>query len=187
MGWLGGNGLRDALGSFFFDLFRGFLALFLLEMGIATAVRLPDVRRVGPFLIGFGVVMPLVGAVIGALLGRAIGLSAGGATLIAVMAASGSHIAVPAAFRVAVPEANPGLSMAAALGVRGLTVHDVRGRGTHGDRPAAWEGDSNIRMEIVCDEALAERILGRIEAQWLPHYALIVYVTDVQVVRPRKF
>jgi hypothetical protein len=117
IGWLGGEGLRAAMGSFFFDLFRGFLALFLLEMGFATAVRLPDLRRVGPFLIGFGIVMPLASAVVGAVVGLALGLSAGGATLVAVMAASASYIAVPAAFRVAVPEANPGLSMAASLGV----------------------------------------------------------------------
>ncbi|GEO81147.1 sodium-dependent bicarbonate transport family permease [Pararhodospirillum oryzae] len=101
----------------FFDLFKGVLALFLLDMGLIAAGHLGDLRRHGVFLLGFGLVMPLVGATIGATLGSALGLSVGGVALLSTMAASASYIAVPAAFRMIVPEANPALSLGASLGV----------------------------------------------------------------------
>lgn len=59
--------------------------------------------------------MPVLSALIGALTGALIGLSAGGTLLLATLAASASYIAAPAAVRIAVPEANPGLSITAAL------------------------------------------------------------------------
>lgn len=105
------------LAVFFFDPFRGVLALFLLEMGLVAARRLRDVAQVGPFLLGFAVVMPLVGGALGALLGSAVGLSPGGAAVLATLAASASYIAAPAAMRLAVPEANPSLYLTASLGI----------------------------------------------------------------------
>jgi hypothetical protein len=101
----------------FMDLFKGVLALFLLEMGLVAGGRLADLRRAGVFLVAFGVLVPVVFAGIGALLGQALGLSVGGVALLAVMAASASYIAAPTAMRIAVPEANPALSIGAALGV----------------------------------------------------------------------
>ncbi|WP_041795672.1 sodium-dependent bicarbonate transport family permease [Pararhodospirillum photometricum] len=101
----------------FFDLFKGVLALFLLDMGLIAAGHLGALRRHGLFLLAFGLIMPLVGAVIGATLGSFLGLSVGGSALLATMAASASYIAVPAAFRMIVPEANPALSLGASLGV----------------------------------------------------------------------
>jgi hypothetical protein len=98
-------------------MFKGLLSLFLLGMGVLTASRLEDLRRAGPFLIGFGIVMPLVSSVGGVLIGAWIGLSLGGATLLAVLYASASYIAAPAAMRIAIPEANPALSIGASLGV----------------------------------------------------------------------
>lgn len=117
VGWLAGPLATDRLGSFFFDLFNGILALFLLEMGLVAAARVRDVLRVGPFLVGFGLAMPLAGAVIGAGVGVATGFSPGGTVLVAILAASASYIAVPAAMRIAVPEARPALSLAASLGI----------------------------------------------------------------------
>ena len=117
IGWIAGP---DGIGSFaplFFDLFKGVLALFLLEMGLVTAGRLGDLRRFGPFLIGFAVVTPLLSGALGAATGGLIGLSPGGATLLATLYASASYIAAPAAMRVAVPEANPALSIGASLGI----------------------------------------------------------------------
>jgi len=117
IGWLWGRDGGAALIPFFEHMFKGFLALFLLGMGLMTASRLADLRRVGPLLIGFGIAMPMLSAVGGVLVGRFIGLSLGGATLLAVLYASASYIAAPAAMRSAIPEANPALSIGAALGV----------------------------------------------------------------------
>jgi hypothetical protein len=101
----------------FTDLFKGVLALFLLEMGLVAGGRLGDLKRAGPFLLAFGVGAPLVLALIGAVVGHLIGLSTGGTALLATLAASASYIAAPTAMRIAVPEANPALSIGVALGV----------------------------------------------------------------------
>lgn len=97
--------------------FQGVLALFLLEMGIVAGRRLEDLRRVGLFLLAFGVAAPVVNGVIGVAAGVGVGLSPGGATLLGVLAASASYIAAPAAIRLALPEANPTLSLTSALAV----------------------------------------------------------------------
>lgn len=102
---------------FFFDLFKGFLCLFMLEMGIITSERIKDLKKVGLTLIAFGVVMPLISASLGILTGVFCGLSEGGTTILAAMAASASYIAAPAAMRLALPEANPTFSLTAALGI----------------------------------------------------------------------
>lgn len=101
----------------FTDLFKGVLALFLLEMGLVAGGRLGDLKRAGPFLFAFGVGAPLVLGALGALVGDTIGLSTGGTALLATLAASASYIAAPTAMRIAVPEANPALSIGAALGI----------------------------------------------------------------------
>ena len=74
-------------------------------------------KIVGPALIAFAIVMPLVHGVIGTVVGTATGLSVGGATILGVLAASASYIAAPAAVRLALPEANPGVYLAASLGM----------------------------------------------------------------------
>jgi len=117
IGWLWGQDAARNLGLFYGDLFKGFLSLFMLGMGVVTAARFDDLRRAGPFLIGFGIVVPLISAVGGVLIGWSLGLSLGGSTLLAVLYASASYIAAPAAMRIAIPEANPALSMGASLGV----------------------------------------------------------------------
>jgi hypothetical protein len=117
IGWLAGPQGTTSIQPLFFDLFKGILALFLLEMGLIAAAQLPTLRRHGLFLTIFGVLTPLVFAVVGALLGRALGLSLGGAIVLATLAASASYIAAPAAIRTAVPEANPALSLTASLAV----------------------------------------------------------------------
>jgi hypothetical protein len=117
VGWVWGREAGAALVPFFEDMFKGFLAMFLLGMGLMTAARADDLRRVGPFLIVFGIAMPVVSAFGGVIVGWAIGLSPGSTTLLAVLYASASYIAAPAAMRIAIPEANPALSIGAALGV----------------------------------------------------------------------
>ena len=108
----------EAISPFVNDIFMGMLCLFLLEMGMEAARRIEEFRRVGIVLAAFGVLMPLVSAVIGILIGHyALGFGVGGTTLVAVLAASASYIAVPPAMRLAVPEANPSLYLTLSLGI----------------------------------------------------------------------
>ncbi|MBS3935092.1 MAG: sodium-dependent bicarbonate transport family permease [Sulfuritalea sp.] len=117
IGWIAGpEGLAPIKGVFF-DLFKGVLALFLLEMGLIVSRQMVELKRSGPFLIAFGLGMPLCSALLGLGVGTLLGFSTGGLTLLATLAASASYIAVPAAMRLAVPEAKPAISLAASLGV----------------------------------------------------------------------
>jgi len=103
---------------FFDSVFMGVLCLFLLDMGMEAARRLGDFRRVGAFLIGFGLVMPLLGAAAGLAVGHwLLGFGVGGTLLVAVLGASASYIAVPPAMRLAIPEANPSFYLTLSLGV----------------------------------------------------------------------
>ncbi len=117
IGWLSGPSGVESISPLFFDLFKGVLALFLLEMGLITATQLGSLKRYGPFLLTFGIVTPLIFAVLGTLVGLGLDLSAGGTAILATLFASASYIAVPAAMRISVPEANPTLSLTASLGV----------------------------------------------------------------------
>ena len=97
--------------------FQGVLALFLLEMGIVAGRRLEDLKKVGPFLLGFGIVVPLVNGALGVYLGKLTGLELGGATLLGVLSASASYIAAPAAIRMSLPDANPTLYLTSSLAI----------------------------------------------------------------------
>lgn len=118
IGWATGEqGLKE-ISSFIVNPFKGVLCLFLLDMGLVAGRGL----RGGSGLLtrgvlAFGVLMPLVGSVFGLAAGMALGLSAGGVALMMVLSASASYIAVPAAMRVALPEANPSLYLSLSLGV----------------------------------------------------------------------
>lgn len=103
--------------SFFLTPFQGVLALFLLEMGLVAGRRLGDLKKVGPFLVGCGIVLPVLHGMLGVLLGKFAGLSLGGTTLMGVLAASASYIAAPAAMRLSLPEANPALYLTPSLAV----------------------------------------------------------------------
>ncbi len=117
IGWISGPEGTAPIQPLFFGLFKGILALFLLEMGLIAATQLGSLKRNAVFLVAFGVLMPLFGALVGAVLGRAIDLSVGGITVLATLAASASYIAAPTAMRTAVPEANPALSLTASLAI----------------------------------------------------------------------
>lgn len=117
IGWLAGADGLAPLKPLFFDLFKGVLSLFLLEMGLVAAQHVQGLRRHGLFLIAFGTAMPVLNACLGLGVAHLLGLSLGGSLLMATLAASASYIAVPAAFRMIVPEANPALPLAASLGV----------------------------------------------------------------------
>lgn len=102
---------------FFQGLFRGMLMLFLLEMGITAARQFRSFGQVGVFMVGFGVLMPLVNGFVGVSLGHAVGLSVGGAFVFGAICASASFIDAPAACRASLPEANPGIYLTSSLGV----------------------------------------------------------------------
>jgi hypothetical protein len=98
--------------------FVGILCLFLLDMGITAGRSLSANRHMlNAGLFGFGLLMPLAGALLGGLLGTAIGLPVGSLFLLMVLAASASYIAVPAAMRIALPQAEAGIYLTLSLGV----------------------------------------------------------------------
>jgi hypothetical protein len=101
-----------------FDVpFKGVLTLFLLEAGLVAGRKLSDLKKGGLILIGFGIVFPILHALLAIFLGYQAGLGIGGATILGVLAASASYIAAPAACRVALPEANPSYYLTAALAI----------------------------------------------------------------------
>ena len=108
----------DKIKPFIDDIFMGVLCLFLFDMGMVAARRLGDFRQVGLLLASFGIVMPLVGGFVGAVVGaKILDFSVGGTTLVAVLGASASYIAVPPAMRLAIPEANPSFYLTLSLGI----------------------------------------------------------------------
>lgn len=74
-----------------------------------------------------------------------------------------------------------------ALGVRGYTITDARGKGGRGTRKSDWAQEGNIRVEIVCETAVAERVAARLRERYYDHYAMILFLQDVSVLRPDKF
>ena len=117
VGVFAGDARLAPVDPLFVGLFQGALVLFLLEMGAIAAERLRDVARVGARLVVAAIAVPIVNGGVGALLGAAAGLSTGGVAVLATLAASASYIAAPAAVRIALPEADPALSIAASLGI----------------------------------------------------------------------
>ena len=117
IGWISGPVGLEPIAPLFFDLFKGVLAMFLLEMGLIAADHFGGFRRHGLFMVGFALLTPLLFATIGIGFAALMGLSDGGSILLATLAASASYIAAPAAMRAAVPEANPALSLTASLAI----------------------------------------------------------------------
>ena len=117
IGWIAGPDGITSIQPLFFDLFKGILAIFLLEMGLIASMQVSTLKDYGVFLTAFGILMPLLSSLIGCMFGLALGLSIGGIGMLATLAASASYIAVPAAMRISVPEANPTLSLTASLGI----------------------------------------------------------------------
>lgn len=73
------------------------------------------------------------------------------------------------------------------LGIKGYTIFDVRGKGSHGVRSGSWETGSNIRVEVICDEQVAESIRDLMKSVYCNNYAVITYWSDVWVMRGEKF
>jgi len=107
----------EGIKPFTSDIFKGFLAVFLLDMGILAAKRIKAFGKAGIFLTCFGILVPLINACLAIILAHGLGISDGNAFLLAILAASASYIAVPAALRLAIPEADPGLYIPMALAI----------------------------------------------------------------------
>lgn len=117
IGWITGVEGGKAFYPFTDQLFKGMLAFFLLDLGMMTAARFADLKAAGIRLILAAIGIPLVNACIALFTARLLGLPAGDAFLLTVLCASASYIAVPAAMRLAVPKANPGLYVPLPLAV----------------------------------------------------------------------
>lgn len=99
------------------DIFKGFLAIFLLDMGIVSGRKLNDFLKQGFYTTAFGIVIPLINGIIVALISKMYISSIGNCFILSVLAASASYIAVPAAMRIVAPKANPGIFLPMALAV----------------------------------------------------------------------
>lgn len=97
--------------------YRGILCLFLLDMGLIASRRIVQSKALTPRLAMLAIALPLLNGTIGTLLGVLIGLDQGTAAMLGILAASASYIAVPAAMRLALPEANPGIYLSMSLGI----------------------------------------------------------------------
>ncbi|WP_028457876.1 sodium-dependent bicarbonate transport family permease [Chloroflexus sp. Y-396-1] len=117
IGWLAGPRGGKEVAPLFVDLFKGALTFFLLELGMVAARRFRDLPSAGLFLLGFGIIIPIFNGLLGIWFGSMTSLSLGGSTILGVLAASASYIAAPAAVRIALPQANPGFYLTAALGI----------------------------------------------------------------------
>lgn len=118
IGWITGAEGMAKIEALIVSPFQGVLCLFLLDMGLVAGRGLKQGRAVlrpGPLV--FGMLMPVIGSCLGLAFALLIGLSLGGTVLLMVLAASASYIAVPAAMRVALPEANPSVYLTLSLGV----------------------------------------------------------------------
>jgi uncharacterized protein len=97
--------------------FRGILCLFLLDMGLIAARRLLQSRKITVRLVSLAIVLPIMNGTIGTVVGTLIGLDVASAAALGILTASASYIAVPAAMRLALPEADPGIYLSMSLGI----------------------------------------------------------------------
>lgn len=117
IGLITGAGGEAVMKPFTIDLFKGLLAFFLLDMGIQVAKRIPDLKGKSPLLLGYAIAAPIVHSMIALGLAVLFGVTLGNAILLMVLAASASYIAVPAAVKHAIPEANPSVYVGLSLGL----------------------------------------------------------------------
>jgi hypothetical protein len=117
IGGLTGESGAKALAPFTSDIFRGMLCLFLLDMGVVSARRLGEIRKLGVFPVGFATLVPMVNAALAIGVAHGLGFDRGDALVFTGLCASASYIAVPAAMRLALPEANPGVYVTMSLAI----------------------------------------------------------------------
>jgi hypothetical protein len=117
VGAISGDAGYARVEPFFVNLLPGILALFLMHLGYLAGQRIHVIKETGAGLFAFAIIFPLIAGSLGVVGGFMAGLSVGGATVLAVLSASASYIAAPAAVGIALPEANPSLSITSSLGI----------------------------------------------------------------------
>ncbi|WP_422083211.1 sodium-dependent bicarbonate transport family permease [Ulvibacterium sp.] len=117
IGFLASDQQARGIEPFTTDIFKGFLAVFLLDMGISSGKKLNDFLKKGWFAFFFAIIIPLINGCIVAIVSSTFTESVGNRFLFAILAASASYIAVPAAMRLAAPQANPSLYLPMALAI----------------------------------------------------------------------
>lgn len=117
VGLVNGPEALEPTAPFFEAPFKGILSLYMIGMGVSASERLGELRKTGPFLVVFAIVMPMVSGLLATLGASAIGMGLGGTVLLATLAASASYIAAPAAVQIALPKANPTYYLVASLGI----------------------------------------------------------------------
>jgi hypothetical protein len=117
IGWITGQPALDKLGGFLVDPFQGILCLFLLDMGLLVTKNLHHLRHFSAPIALFGLYMPLIGGAIGLGTASMIGLDIGTGFLFTILCASASYIAVPAAMRLALPEAKAAIYIPLSLAI----------------------------------------------------------------------
>ena len=117
IGFLADERQAEGIKPFTTDIFKGFLSLFLLDMGMVTARRFSAFKKYGGWLTVFGILIPLVNGTVVAICSQWVTSDVANRFVFAVLAASASYIAVPAAMQLAAPKADPGLYVPMALGI----------------------------------------------------------------------
>jgi hypothetical protein len=117
VGVLSGERGKAMMAPFSVDLFKGMLSFFLLDMGLTAAKNFKHLKGQSPWLVAYATIGPLLHSALALLLARLLNLSLGDSFLLMVLAASASYIAVPAALKMAIPEASPTLYLGLSLGL----------------------------------------------------------------------
>ena len=117
IGFLASDQQAMGIKPFTNDIFKGFLAIFLLDMGIVSGKKLNEFIKSGWFATGFALIIPLINGCLVAYLSQLVTNDIGNRFIFAILAASASYIAVPAAMKIVAPKANPGLFLPMALAV----------------------------------------------------------------------
>ncbi|MFN3598993.1 MAG: sodium-dependent bicarbonate transport family permease [Aquificaceae bacterium] len=117
IGFLTGEKGWKALEPLFGSLFKGMLAFFLLDMGLVAGRRIGEIKKVGIFLVAFGILLPIFNALVAISIAKIFVFQKGDAFMFSILCASASYIAVPAAMRFSVPEANPSLYVTMSLAI----------------------------------------------------------------------
>ena len=117
VGILSGDQGKAMMAPFSVDLFKGMLAFFLLDMGLTASRNFQHLKGNSPFLIAYAILGPIAHSLIALTLAQFLGLALGDSLLLMVLAASASYIAVPAALKLAIPEASPSLYLGLSLGL----------------------------------------------------------------------
>jgi hypothetical protein len=117
IGYLASDQQAMGIKPFTTDIFKGFLAIFLLDMGILSGKKLNVFIKSGWFPVVFAIIIPLINGSLVALLSQLVSNEIGNRFIFAILAASASYIAVPAAMKIVAPKANPGLFLPMALAI----------------------------------------------------------------------